>query len=292
MRLPRRLALALAPALLATGCATNLATVQTPRTLEPLHVRAYGGGGAYLPVGQLAEAKKLADQHAAELKAAQNGNAQLPDQKTQAEILRLAASLAVLPPEPVAEIGGRLGLVKHLDAGFTWSTSAWRVDAKWQLTGDKGNFALALMGGVEVYTFDVSLYQLESHLKQASQLFQYAHFQNPQRYDGEITLLGGWRFFGGVLDIYLAGKYRLGWYRLPAVLHVDTPNGTLDAKATLAGLVHYGGGAFGFGIGPSFVKLFVEVNVGYATSTSSIFGSPEQLGGLAVYPAAALAFKF
>ncbi len=290
----RRFTLLILTALAGTGCATNLSLLQTAETLEPMHLRASAGAGAYVPVGTLRETKALADTHAGELAALKAGNGTPPDSATQREIIRLAASLAVLTPAPVAQASARLGLVDGLDAGFAWSSSAWRLDAKLRLRGGKEGHRVkvALMAGVEVYTFDVRLFQLDRYLKQdISQIFDYVHLDHPVRTDADARLVVS----GKVAKIffpYAAIEARAGIYHLPLRLTYATPDQTFTHDEDLRGQILYGGLVLGLGIGPRLFRVFVEVHGGYAQAPTTVYGEAAELGGPALFPAAGLALAF
>lgn len=277
-------------ALTASGCATHLSTLQTAETLEPGHVRILAGGGAAVPAAELADATRMADSYKAQLDQLQQGVGEVPDEAAQREIIGAAASLAVFPPEPVAEASVRLGLLPSLDAGLTWSSSAWRADAKWRLTPKGSAVGFALLAGAEVYTFDVSLFSLTDHLVEVTPLFQYVRFENPQRYDAEATAILSFDLFD-IVQLYGAGKYRAGMYHLPVVMTVPTQDGTLTVRETLDGVMHYYGGLVGASVGLPFLKVFAEVNLGYTQSAPTVLGVRQELGGLTVYPAAGVALS-
>lgn len=279
--------------LFTSGCATNLATLQTANTLDPGQVRAGLGGGIYLPVGTLRQAATRADTLAADLKGAETSGT-VPSVEERREVLTLAASLAVFPPAPVGEVSGRIGIANGFDAGFKWSTSAWRVDGKLRLKGEPKNkgLAISLLVGVEMYTFDVSLWDLGDYLEtDISRIFEYVSLENPSRYDLEAQLLFSGNF-GGFFLPYGALKYRASLYKLPIVLTVPldgtTPPETFTQSVTLAGVAHYAGVTVGLGFGPKLFRLYLEVNGGIAMAGHEILGEQVELGGLAVYPAAGL----
>ncbi len=275
-----------------TGCATNLSMLQSAETLKPMQVRPALGAGIYLPVGQVQKTKALADEHADNLAAVQAGTGgTVPDDAALRSIIELAASLAVLTPAPAAQGGLRVGIVDGFDLGFNWSTSALRLDAKLRLRGGKGKGVhVAVLAGVELYTFDVRLFELDEYLQQdISQIFNYVSLDNPQRYDVDVRLL----LSGKIAKLfvpYAALEYRLGIYHLPLTLTYATPTETFVHEETLNGTLHYGGIVGGLGFGPKMVRLFLEVHAGYAYAPSTVLGEPAELGGLAVFPAAGLAF--
>ncbi len=114
-----------------SGCATNLAMMQTARALKPGELRISGGVGVYLPATQLgnAAAEGIA---AAQQQAQANANAtQAPltdDQKHAIAATTLA--LATMPPSPSFQIDARVGILPRLDVGVRYSIDSIRADAK------------------------------------------------------------------------------------------------------------------------------------------------------------------
>jgi len=251
------------------------------------------GGGIYLPIGPLQDGQKLATEQAANLSALKAGTGgTVPDTAAQRQIIKTAASLAVFPPAPVVQGAVRLGLLKGLDAGFSWSSSTWRLDGKLRLRGKKsGSIKLALLGGIEVYTFDLRLFQLDKYLQQdISPLFEYVKLDKAQRYDASLSLLISARL-AKILVPYAAVEYRMSIYHLPLVLSFPVPPQTFVHEETLNGSSHYGGAVVGIGIGPKFIRLFLELHAGYAIAPGKVMGESAQFGGPALFPAAGLSIS-
>src|SRR4051812_46891200 len=118
-------------AALLSGCATNLAQMQTARALKQGELRVSGGVGVYIPGTQLgnfaAEGAAVAKQ-GVESAIAQQPFSLSDNQKRVLAMTSLA--LATLPPSPSAQIDVRYGLLPRFDIGLRYSIDSVRADAK------------------------------------------------------------------------------------------------------------------------------------------------------------------
>src|SRR5581483_11011578 len=114
-----------------TGCATNLAQMQTARTLKPGELRVSGGFGAYIPATQLGnfavEGASAGVQSAQQ--ALNHQQVQLSDDQKRTLALTSLA-LATMPPSLGAQIDARIGVIDRLDVGLRYSIDSVRADAK------------------------------------------------------------------------------------------------------------------------------------------------------------------
>src|SRR5262245_42617545 len=109
-------------AVVGTGCASNLAQMQTARALEPGQLRVSGGIGYNIPATQLINLAGDGVQVAKQgIEAAANDQ---PYEISDAEKRRIAihsVTLAAMTPYPSVQIDARLGVLPRLDVGMRYS---------------------------------------------------------------------------------------------------------------------------------------------------------------------------
>lgn len=279
-------------ALVASGCATNLSTLQTARTLEPKQWRASAGLGVYVPAGQIGNALDLASDQAARLARAESGEEALPTPDEQREMFNTAAALAVYPPGGVMELGVRYGVVRNVDVGARWSSSSWRLDGRWRFLHDAEGTHVALGLGVEKHSYDGLVFDLYEKLKSLAELFNYIELEDPSRWDAEAQILAS-KDIGRFLQPYAAFKYRAAFYSLPSVLTVTPPSGApLVQRQEIEGVAHFVGGSAGLAMGYRQLWVFFEMSAAWLMSDAEILGETTSLGGFTVYPALGIAARF
>ncbi|RMG21626.1 MAG: hypothetical protein D6729_00400 [Deltaproteobacteria bacterium] len=285
------------------GCATNLSQLQTAQTLRPGQVRVDAGLGAYVPTAQLARAVGVAASAAQRLLDAENGKVPPPTEAEQREALEAALALALFPPGTVTQLSLRYGFVENLDAGLRWSSSGWRLDARYRFIGQDvrappglsfraaTDFHLAGIVGIERHTFGGLLFDLYAYLKSISELFRFVELDDPSRWDFDFALVASWNV-SDLLQPYVSARYRVGTYAVPSILTLDLPDGSqLVTREDLSGTLHYLGATLGLAGGYRWVYLYLELTVVQAVSQPVILGEPADLGGLTLYPVVGLSLE-
>lgn len=277
------------------GCATNLAMMQTAKTLDPAHVRVSTGAGLYVPAGQVVGlvgtsvglAKKGTD-------ALARGEQFVFSAEEEHAMLTSALALATFPPAALCQIDVRVGVFRNFDAGFRLSTNAVRIDAKYRLyhSGDEASERprgrstdLALDVGVSKYLFNNPLTDLLGYVS-------LDHFDR-------------WDFEGGLILSHDVTK----WFGVYGGLRYQFSHTTMDEKLVrlsweagqlirtdvrLPGVVnaHFIGGTVGLRAGHPYLSLLLEVTVGDTLARTNVLGQWRELGGLTMYPAIGLASEF
>jgi hypothetical protein len=127
---------------LATGCASNLSTLQTAKPLARGQFQVSLGAGAFVPTGQLVDLVNLSIDQGKEFKEkVENDEPVHLTEEDQRRLLSAGIALAVAPPGLVNEVAIRAGLADDLDVGLRYSGISWRLDTKFRFfhSGDGAN---------------------------------------------------------------------------------------------------------------------------------------------------------
>ncbi len=324
-----RLSIALLLAALGSGCAPTLTTFQTAKPLRPKQFRVTAGAGVYAPLGPLTS---LITQSLVQGKAAadavNNGEEPALTDEEKEDFLTAGLGLATMTPGPVYEMSVRAGVVENLEVGLRYSVSAVRLDAKYRLLhggdkevadegkgdGGKGDGGTVNAAGLEkgirtavgqgpssagaarsydlAVGFGASKFFFKHPVFDALKIVELDNFS---RYDFEVP-------------VYLSAELGEGFqaYAAPKWVHSRTKldeklvNYSRQASNSTAYDVslpyevnsNFVGASFGVGVGYRYVHLLLEMTAGYTFSNPVVFGKRRDLGGVTLYPAAALAFTF
>lgn len=282
-------------AVLASGCATTLSTMQTAVPVEPRHVQINGGYGLYLPLGPAADAvMQGAKQAAKAVAAAKNDEQYQLSEEDQQALLTAGIGLAAMPPGFAYEISLRTGVVDNLDVGLKYSTSgSLKADAKYRFfhqgpSGEPGvmspSYDLAIGLGASKYFFESPVITV----------LEYVQLGDFSRWDVEVPAIFSIEW-GQILKFWVAPKYVFSHTSFDEELVGISEEATRRSgyQLGLPGSVstHFIGSSVGFGAGYRWVHVMFELTAGYTYCRPVIFGHQRNLGGLTLYPAIGLQVK-
>jgi hypothetical protein len=283
-------------ALLATGCASTLSTMQTAVPLEPKQIQVSVGMGAYAPLGTIWDVAKLGKEQASRIKdVVAEGEDYTLTEEDQQRLLGAGISLAVAPPGVNYELMARTGLVKNLDVGVRYSSTQLRADVKYRF----------LHGGderAELHQVERTSKDLAIGLALSRQIFSgplvnalsFVKLDDFSRWDLEVPLYASIDV-GDVFKLYAAPKYVYGRTSIAQRLvdAEDEAGRIVNLPGTVPSRVdsHFWGSTFGVAVGYRYVHLFAELTGGYTSAKADVLGRERDLGGVTLYPAIGLAFK-
>jgi hypothetical protein len=281
--------------LVGSGCATNLSTLQTAKTLRPGQFRIAGGAGVYIPAGQVVNAVGGAVNLTKNgIDAAQSHENFNVTQDETEYLITTAVALAVLPPSMGYEISARYGVVNNLDVGLRYGLNSLRADAKYRLLhaggpegegeGGRKSFDIALGVGVSKYFFNNPVIEVLEKVK-------LAEFS---RWDVEVPLYIS-ADFNPYFGIYMAPKYVYSHTSVEMkLLEVVEACGCLQEKVQIPGTIdmHFVGATGGLRAGLPKLSVFMEVTAGNTFVNPMIMGKHRNLGGVTLYPSIGLAGTF
>lgn len=260
----------------ASGCATNLSTMQTAKTLRPGQFRLAGGGGVYVPAGQAVTAIGTG------VAIAKDGFHVNEERKDQ--LVTSAIALVAMPPTTAWEVSGRYGVVQNLDVGLRWSMNTLRADAKYRLIhlGDREE-----EGAGHGRSFDVAVGLAGSKV----------FFANPVMGFLEKVKLADFSRWDVEVPVYVSADVNpyFGVYVAPKWVYSHTDFGLLfDESELLPGAVdtHFLGSTVGVRAGVPKLSVYLEVTGGKTFAKPTVLGRPRDLGGVTLYPAIGLAGSF
>jgi len=289
---------ALLVALVCTGCASNLAQMQTARALEPGQLRMSGGVGWYVPAGQLAavagDGIEVAKQ---EIKAElENTEYDIP-QAEKRKIAINSVALAAMSPYPNVHVDARLGVLPRFDVGLRYSIDAVRADVKFNFFHDGVNDP---EDGLPRKSKDIAI-----GLAVSKQLFAPAvgdmmgmiRLDNFNRWDVEVPLyvsIDVSRYFG----VYGGGRYRYTTMTFNQNVSTVTDCGCGDAPVhstvTTASRMqaHFYGATVGMRVGSARFSWMLEITMGHTQAKTNLLGQDVMIGGLTFYPSTGMALTF
>lgn len=285
----------------ATGCASNLAQMQTARALEPGQLRVSGGVGWYVPAGQIG--KLAGDGVQVAKQGIQSEIEHRPFELTNEQKIRIAinsVTLAMMNPYPSVHMDARLGVLPRLDVGMRYSVDAVRADAKFNFFHDGANDP---EDGLPRRSKDIAIGFIVS-----KQLYQPAvgdmmgmiRLDNFNRWDFEVPLyvsIDVSRYFG----VYGAGRYRYTTASFDQHVRYTTPDscGCNDGQPTSTVVTtptrmtsHFYGGTVGMRVGSARFSWMLEVTVGHTAGKTRLVDQDVELGGLTLYPSTGIALTF
>ncbi|WP_224363291.1 hypothetical protein [Hyalangium versicolor] len=280
---------------LATGCASNLSTLQTAKPLAPGQFQVSLGAGAFIPVGQIGEAIDLGINEGKKIKdAVDSGESVQLSEEDQQRLLTSGVALAVAPPGIVNEVMIRAGVVKNLDVGLRYSGISLRLDTKFRFLhgGDGENvpenrrtsYDMAIGLGGSRHTFKSPVLDVMKIVK----------VDDFKRYDIEVPLYMS-TDFGDILRLYAAPKYVYSRTSLDEKLVNYAEQGKdvsgFDASLPATVKSEFVGSTLGVSVGYKYVHLFAEITGGYTFCKPLLFGETRNLGGATFYPAVGIAFR-
>lgn len=280
-----------------SGCATNLSTMQTARTLKPGQIRVGGGVGAFVPAGQTVGL--FSQGIALGTRAAEAAARQEPfvlTEEEQRQLVTGAIAVATMPPAPGFEISARVGVIQNLDLGLRYGQSSLRFDAKYRLF-HRGQFAEEDWDSKPDHSFDlavgvgVSKYFFKHPLIDLLDMVKLGDFD---RWDVEVPIYASYELnehFG----VYGAAKYVLGRTELDGEL-VQLSEACrcapVDLRLPKVVHTHFVGGTVGLRAGFERISLFAELTIGNTFASTVVLGERRELGGLTLYPSVGLAATF
>lgn len=285
--------------LAATGCASNLSSMQTAKPLARGQLQVSGGVGLFAPAGQVVTAIDQGIKQGKAIKASiESGQPYHLAEEDAQTLVSVGMALAVAPPGSSNELMIRAGLLEDnvLDMGLRLSTGSVRVDGKVRLlhSGDpldsplpehkRKSFDVALGLGVSRHLF-------KSPVLDTLELIKIDDFS---RWDVEVPLYMSVDF-GDILKLYGAPKYIHSRTRLDQKLVDWSQFGEavtgFDIALPNRVTSQFYGASVGFALGYKYVHLYAELTAGYTHCRPVILGRERDLGGVTLYPSVGLAFK-
>ncbi len=279
------------------GCATNLSSLQTAKTLNPGQVRITGGFGGHIPAGQLlnsaAEGLKIGAKAAATNADTGKPYVLTADDK---EIIGTAAiAQAMFPASPVFEINGRVGIIRNFDLGFRYSMNSIRGDAKLRVhhSGDAEEWDEPRGRSYDVAIgVAVSKYMLGNSIEGA---FGGVRLDEFNRWDLEVPVYfnADWNSHIGVYFVpkflYSRTTMRQTFLAKPC----ECSEGTVPEVVTQAKVdMMFYGATMGLRFGGWRVSGLLELTVGNTEASPVLFGKKRTLGGATIQPNVGLAVTF
>ena len=289
-------------AVLLSGCATNLSSLQTARTMYQGQVRVQGGVGAYVPVGAAANVIGEGVQVAKEgiTAAARQEQFVLSEDRKQG-LLTSGLALATMPPSTVWELSARVGIFDFLEAGLRYSVNQVRLDVKWRFAhlGDPDTRASPARRSIDFAVgVAVSRHLFQSPVVEALEFVKLGDFE---RWDFEFPLYASVDF-NPYFGLYASPKYIYGVTTMDEKLVEigDTVNSivdgqccgdviALDTRIPARVDTHFVGATLGLRAGHPRVYGFLELTLGNTWADAQILGQRRQLGGFTVQPNLGLA---
>jgi hypothetical protein len=282
----------------ATGCASNLAQMQTARTLEPGQLRVSGGVGYYIPATQIGNLAGDGIQVAKQSieSAVNKTQVELSDAQKR-EIAIHSVSLAAMSPYPSAQIDARLGVLPRFDVGMRYSIDSVRADAKFNFFHDGADDP---EDGLPRKSKDIAIGFIVSKqlfAQPVGDMMGMIRLDNFNRWDFEVPLyvsIDVSRYFG----VYGAGRYRFSYVSFNQnIAHVDNcgcgtaPTTSVEVLPTKLES-HFYGATAGFRVGSARFSWMLELTVGNTVARTKLLGQDVEMGGLTIYPATGIALTF
>ena len=283
---------------LGLGCATNLSSLQTAKTLNPGQIRITGGYGVYLPVGQLLNGAAAGVTVGAEAVQAKMQNHDYVLTVDDKESLGNAAiALAMIPPSSTYEINARVGVFHNFDVGFRYSINSMRGDAKLRLfhSGDaegwdepRGrSYDIAIGAGVSKYLIGNPINGQLSGVR----------IDDFNRWDLEIPVYfnADWNSHIGVYFVPKLLLSRTTMTTTFAARPCGCGDGTIaepETRSAASVNMMFYGATMGLRFGGWRVQGLLEVTVGNTEATPMLFGKKRTLGGATIQPAVGLGVSF
>ncbi|MGI5864785.1 MAG: hypothetical protein ACOX6T_22435 [Myxococcales bacterium] len=280
--------LALLSVVWASGCATNLSTMDTARTTPVKHVQVNMAYGIHAPLGWTSG---LFDAGASMLQNKFDGKPVFTADEAE-ELYESALELALMPPAAIWQLQARTGILDDLDVGLRYSTTQLRLDTKYRFHhagDDERRSSHAAIGfAVSKYLFSNPVFDWLGYIK----------IDGFSRWDFEVPLLYSFEyrrsfmFYCGAKYIYTRFSLDENLYNLQrkVVELADQPAIVDQVDSDM----HFFGSVLGLGGGYKYVYVFTELSFGYVHSTPEMYSfidkqkKPRDLGGVSIYPSIGL----
>lgn len=280
-----RPALALLAILLA-GCVSPVSQLQTARTLRPGEKRLHAGASMPLSTRYAQELIDAIELAADRLRDARNANRPITEAE-QRQAIESAAAILLLQPAVVPEIGLRVGIFDHVDAGLQWAGPTFRLDGKWHAVEVPGQGHVALQAAYTYHTgIGASIADTVFDLFESLRLVDYS------RSDLELALLASTEDQGQKLSFYGGLRYFLGMPRIESVLVDGLETETNMPLVNTETNIHELGATAGVRLGTDRVSLMAELSVLWMVFEPEIFGEKSDLGGLIIAPGVGASVNF
>lgn len=279
--------LALAPTLaIVAGCVSPVSQMQTARTLPPRETRLHVG--ASVPISsrfaqELVDAIDLATNR---LRDARNANRPITEAE-QRQAIESAAALLLLQPTLVPELGLRVGVFDHVDAGLQVAGPTFRLDGKWHAVDMPGKGHMAVQAAYTHHTgIGASIAGSVFSLFESLRLVEYS------RRDLELAVLASTEDQGRTMSFYGGLRYFLAMPRIESQLASGLETETGTPLVSTDTNIHELGATGGIRLGTGRVALMAELTVLWMVFAPEIFGQESDLGGLIVAPAVGVSVNF
>ena len=261
------------------GCATDLSTLQTAKTLPPGQFAGLTSVGINAPAGAFSAISK-GDQTLEKLdQALQSGQPYVFTADDQQRLLGSAVALAILPPSAQYELTLRAGLATNWELGLRYGVNAARVDLKRHLLhwdDDEAPWPMDLAIGAAASYYFFNSAGLSN--------LGYARVDDCRRIDFELPvylsaeLTPSWTAYGAVKYLYsrthlkgsLGGQGFTSAVPLPGLLESDFLGVTAGTQ---------------FAIGLFHLRAYVELTMGYTSLSPFLLKQKASLGGFTLFPA-------
>lgn len=278
------------------GCATNLSSLQTAKTLNPGQVRITGGFGVHIPAGQLMNSAAEGIKLGAKTAMANVDNRPYVLTADDKESIGTAAiALAMFPPSSLWEINGRVGIIRNLDVGFRYSINSLRGDVKLRVhhSGDAEGWDEKRGRSYDVaIAVGLSKYMLGNQIEGA---FGGVRLDDFNRWDLEVPVYfnADWNSHIGLYFVpkflYSRTTMRQTFLAQPCECAEGTqPEVVTQAKVDMM----FYGATLGIRFGGWRVSGLLEVTVGNTEASPVLFGKKRTLGGATIQPNIGLAVTF
>jgi hypothetical protein len=268
------------------GCVSPVSQMQTARTLPPKKVRVHAG--ASLPISSrfAVELVDLVDLATDRLRDARNAGRPLTEEE-QRQAIESAAAILLLQPAVVPELGLRMGIFDHVDAGLQWAGPTLRLDAKFHAVDMPGKGHVALQAAYTHHTgIGASIADVVFDLFESLKLVEYS------RKDLEVALLASTEDQGRNVSFYGGLRYFLGMPRIESEVVDGIMTETGMPLVSTDSNIHEFGATAGVRLGTDRVALMAELTVLWMVFAPEIFGEQSDLGGLIIAPGVGAAFNF
>lgn len=272
--------------LVLVGCVSSVTQVQTARTLPRGEKRIQVGASVPISTRYFQEIIDSIELIADRLQDADNADRPVTEAE-QRQAVETAAAVLLLQPALVPEITARWGALDHVDLGLRWAGPTFRLDGKWHIVDQPGQWHAALHGAFVYHTgvgasIATSLYEIFDKLRLASY----------ERKDVELGLLLSTEEQDRPVSVYGGVRYFLAMPRIESELvdELEAESGTPLIETDTN--IHQLGGTIGVRLGNRRVSLMAELTVLWMIFEPEILGQKTDLGGLVLAPGVGAALDF
>jgi hypothetical protein len=268
------------------GCVSSVTQVQTARTLPRGDKRIQIGTSVPISTRYFQEIIDSIELVADRLQDADNADRPVTEAE-QRQAVETAAAVLLLQPALVPEITARWGALDHVDLGLRWAGPTFRLDGKWHIVDQPGQWHAALHGAFVYHTgvgasIATSLYEIFDKLRLASY----------ERKDVELGLLLSTEEQDRPVSVYGGVRYFLAMPRIESELvdELEAESGTPLIETDTN--IHQLGGTIGVRLGNRRVSVMAELTVLWMIFEPEILGQKTDLGGLVLAPGVGAALDF